>query len=69
MKWLNVFLIKKNRKEPKMPSYRYAISVSLKQEDYKKLKELQKKGIKVVDIFRRGLIEVSKENIEPLPTE
>lgn len=39
-----------------MPSYRYAISVSLKEEDYRVMKILQnEKNVKVVDMFRRGL--------------
>lgn len=44
-----------------MPSARYEVSVSLKKQDWEKLIILQRQGIKVVDIFRRGLIEETAE--------
>ncbi len=37
------------------PTKRYAICISLKHEDWQRLYTLQKQGIKVIDVFRRGL--------------
>ena len=37
------------------PTKRYAICISLKHEDWQRLYALQKQGIKVIDVFRRGL--------------
>ena len=44
------------------PTTRYAISISIKEDDWKKLSALQKKGVKTIEVFRRGLEAVEKEN-------
>ncbi len=38
-----------------MPSPRYTVTVSLLQDDWERLKKLQKKGVKCVDVVRDGL--------------
>ncbi len=47
------------------PTKRYAICISLKHEDWQRLYELQKKGIKVIDVFRRGLGTFAMSAVDP----
>ena len=43
------------------PNKRYAISISLKEDDWKKLVALQKNGTRVIEVFRRGLEAVEED--------
>ncbi len=48
------------------PTTRYAISISIKEADWKKLSALQEKGVKTIEVFRRGLDAVEGENKKTL---
>ena len=38
-----------------MANIRYQIALALSPDDYKKLEVLREKGIKTIDVFRKGL--------------
>ena len=45
-------------------SIRNQITIALKEDETILLETLKKKGIKIIDVFRRGLKEIAKENKE-----
>ncbi len=48
---------------------RYQIAISLSETDYKKTKELNTKGIKIIDIYRQGLEEANHETSQEPDTQ
>lgn len=46
-----------------MPSARYQVSIALTEHEWNRLRRLQEKKIKVIDVFRAGL-KATEENIK-----
>lgn len=44
-----------------MTQIRYQIALALSEQDNDKLETLKKKGVKVIEVFRKGLEELSRE--------